>query len=191
MRELVLTVLLAASGEAEDRKPVFYETATVVARPLPSASASVTVVEAAEIEASGARSVGELLQGMPGLHVLRSGGRGGVTYAGIRGGDPNFTLVLLDGVPLNDSTDPQGGAVNLEELPAALVERLEVVRGPLCSFYGPSGLAGVVQLFTRRGEPGPVRAGLRGGVGSASLVRGSVTVSGPAGRGDRKSTRLN
>ena len=179
----LLTALLAVSDEAEPAKPVFYETATVVARPVPSASASVTVIEAAEIEASGARSVGDLLQTMPGLHVLRSGGRGGVTYAGIRGGDPNFTLVLLDGVPLNDPTDPQGGAVNLEELPAGLVERLEVVRGPLCSFYGPSGLAGVVQLFTRRGEPGPVRAGLRGEVGNASLVRGSGTVSGPAGRG--------
>ncbi len=87
-----------------------------------------------------------------------------MTNACVRGADPNFTLVLLDGIPLNDSTDLQGGAVNLEELPAGLVERAEIVRGPLTSFYGPSSLSGVIQLFTPRGGPGPLppRARRRG-----------------------------
>lgn len=168
------------AGAADDPKPpAFYETTTVVARPVSSASGAVSLLEANDIRASEARSTSELLASVPGFHVLSSGGRAGQTSASIRGGDPNFTLVLLDGIPLNDSTDLQGGAVNLEELPAGLVERAEVVRGPLTSFYGTSSLSGVVQLFTPRGGPGPVRASFGAEVGDASLRRGFARVSGP------------
>jgi outer membrane cobalamin receptor len=97
------------------------------------------------------RSAGDVLRQVPGLNALSSGSRAGVTNAFLRGGDPNYTLVLLDGIPLNDTTELQGGAVNLEELPAGLVGHVEVVRGPLTSFYGTSALAGVVQVFTPRG----------------------------------------
>jgi vitamin B12 transporter len=171
----------SGSGETK-RLPVFYETATVTARPVSSASGAVTVVDSKEIEAAGDRSGAEILDDVPGLDVLASGGRAGFGHAWIRGGDPNFTLVLLDGVPLNDSTDLQGGAVNLEELPADLVERAEVVRGPQTAFYGMSGLSGVVQLFTPRGQPGPVRASGIVEAGDADLRHGSAHASGMAGR---------
>ena len=173
----LLTIFLVAAGltaaapgamaqspapkEAEEEDPAgtpqFFETTNVVARPVSSSAGSVSVVEGAEIERTAARSLSEALRSVPGLGLIPSGGRAGVTQAYIRGGDPNFGLVLLDGIPLNDSTDRQGGAVNLEELPALLLERVEVVRGPLTSFYGPTSLAGVLQLFTARGGPGPTR----------------------------------
>jgi vitamin B12 transporter len=89
--------------------------------------------------------------------------------------------VLLDGIPLNDATDLQGGAVNLEELPAGLVERAEIVRGPLTAFYGTSSLSGVVQLFTPRGGPGPLRASVGAEAGNAELRRGFARAAGPAG----------
>jgi outer membrane cobalamin receptor len=163
--------------------PVFYETTTVTSRPVESSTGAVTVVERAELQASAARSGADVLRDVPGVNLLSSGGRSGVTNAWLRGADPNFTLVLLDGVPLNDSTELQGGAVNLEELPAGLVERAEVVRGPLTSFYGPNGLSGVVQLFTPRGGPGPLRAAADAEAGDAELRRARGRVSGAAGRG--------
>lgn len=169
------------ADEPEATPPVFYETTTVTARPVSSASGAVTVVGPDEAQASGARSATELLQEVPGLELLSSGGRAGQTNAYVRGGDPNFTLVLLDGIPLNDATDLQGGAVNLEELPTGLVERAEIVRGPLTAFYGTSSLAGVVQLFTPRGGPGPVRASVGAEAGNADLRRGFARASGPAG----------
>ncbi len=169
------------ADEPEAKPPVFYETTTVTARPVSSAAGAVTVIGPEEAQASGARSATELLQQVPGLELLSSGGRAGQTNAYVRGGDPNFTLVLLDGIPLNDSTDLQGGAVNLEELPTGLVERAEVVRGPFTSFYGTSSLSGVIQLFTPRGGPGPVRASVGAEVGDADLVRGFARASGPAG----------
>ena len=148
-----------------------------------SSSGSVTVITAEELEASEARSGTEVLREVPGLNLLPTGGRAGLTHAWIRGGDPNFTLVLLDGIPLNDTTDRQGGAVNLEELPRGLIDRAEVVRGPQSVFYGMSSLSGVVQLFSPRGGPGPVRAALGAELGNADLRRGFARVSGPAGKG--------
>jgi outer membrane cobalamin receptor len=170
-----------ADSTGKPKSPVFYDTTTVIARPVSSAAGAVTVLEADEIRASEARSAGELLREVPGLNALSSGGRAGVTNAYVRGGDPNFTLVLLDGIPLNDATELQGGAVNLEELPSELFERAEIVRGPIVSFYGTSSLAGVVQLFTPRGGPGPVRASLGAEAGNASLLHGFGRVAGPAG----------
>jgi outer membrane cobalamin receptor len=163
--------------------PVFYETTTVTARPVATAVGSVTVVDERDLAASAARSGTEVLREVPGLNLLASGGRAGVTNAWVRGADPNFTLVLLDGIPLNDSTELQGGAVNLEELSSTLVGRAEMVRGPLTSFYGPSSLSGVVQLFTPRGGPGPLRLSLGAEAGNADLRRGFARASGGAGRG--------
>ena len=171
----------AAADEKEARPPVFYETTTVTARSVSSASGAVDVVSPHEAEAAAARSATELLEQVPGLHLLSSGSRAGETNAYLRGGDPNYALVLLDGIPLNDATDTQGGAVNLEELPAGLVERAEIVRGPLTSFYGSSSLSGVIQLFTPTGGPGPVKASLGAEAGDADLVRAFAAASGPAG----------
>ena len=170
-------------AEAEAKPPVFYETTTVTARPVSGASGAVTVVSPDELAAAAARSGTDVLREVPGLNLLASGGRAGVTNAWVRGADPNFTLVLLDGIPLNDSTDLQGGAVNLEELPAGLVGHAEVVRGPLTSFYGPSSLSGVVQLFAPRGGPGPFRLALGAEGGNADLRRGFARASGAAGSG--------
>jgi vitamin B12 transporter len=163
--------------------PVFYETTTVTARPVSAASGSVSVLDSREVEASGARAASDVLRQVPGLNALSSGGRAGVTNAFLRGGDPNYTLVLLDGVPLNDATELQGGAVNLEELPSSLVDHVEVVRGPLTSFYGTSALTGVIQVFTPRGGPGPVQARLAAEAGNAGLWHGLGRVSGPVGGG--------
>jgi vitamin B12 transporter len=168
---------------SEPKKPVFYETTTVTARPISSATGAVSVIGATEIEAAQARSATEALTDVPGLSTLSSGGRAGVSNAFIRGGDPNYTLVLLDGIPLNDATELQGGAVNLEELSANLVDRVEVVRGPLTSFYGSNALSGVVQIFTPRGASGPMRVASGLEAGNAGLRRGYGRVAGAAGGG--------
>jgi vitamin B12 transporter len=159
----------------------FYGTATVRERPLSSATADVTVLTREEIEASGARTVAELLRFAPGLDVTTNG-RGGLTTVQIRGGDPNFTLVLLDGVPLNDSTYQVGDVFNLEGLPTMAVERIEIVRGPLSSFYGSTGLAGAVHIVTRQGEAGRPAVEAEAMAGDASLRLGQGAVSGGAGR---------
>jgi iron complex outermembrane receptor protein/vitamin B12 transporter len=185
---LLLLALPAAAQTAEDApdEPVatFRATTLVRERPLASATASVTVLDREAIESSGSRTVADVLRFVPGVDVTSGGARGGLTTAQIRGGDPNFTLVLLDGVPLNDSTYQVGDVFDLQGLPASAVERIEIVRGPLSSFYGSTGLAGALNIVTRSGQAGPATAEVEAMAGDASLRQGSGAFSGSlAGRG--------
>ncbi len=160
------------------------ERVVVRARPLDSVAASVSVIDEETIEDANVRTVAELLEYVVGARVLSSGSRGGPATIQLRGGDPNFVLVLLDGVPLNDPTDVEGGAVNLSSIPTSSVKQIEVVRGPLSYFYGSTALSGIVNITTRRGttKKPQVRASVEGG-GNA-LVRGDASVAGMAGGGD-------
>jgi vitamin B12 transporter len=173
---------LAPTAAGQEPAATFYSTATVEERPLSSATGSVTVLDRDAIEATGARTVADVLRFVPGLDVTTNGARGGFTTAQIRGGDPNFTLVLLDGVPLNDPTYQVGDVFNLEGLPAAAVERVEIVRGPLSSFYGSTGLAGAINIVTRQGQDGPPAVELEAMAGDADLRRGQGSVSGALGK---------
>ncbi|HXU32598.1 MAG TPA: TonB-dependent receptor [Thermoanaerobaculia bacterium] len=163
---LALPWVLAAATPTPPTTEVVYETATVVARPVDSTAVAVAVVGRESIESSGAATVAELLPFLPGVSMLSGGTRGGLTAVQLRGGDPNFTRVLIDGVPVNDGTTQVGEVFNLEGLPAAGVERIEVVRGPLSAVYGSTGLAGAVQIVTRRGE-GPLHGEVAATAGQA------------------------
>ena len=138
----------AGADEGETPAAVYYETATVRARALDAATASVQVVEAEELEHLAVLDAADALRLVPGAWVLGNDSSAALAGASLRGGDANFTLVLIDGVPMADSTDQYGGAFPLGSVGAAEIERLEVVRGPLSSFYGSSSLAGAIQLIT-------------------------------------------
>lgn len=169
----------ASDTSGVDPIATFSATALVSDRELASATAAVTVIDRQQILESGAATVGELLRQVAGVYVT-STTRGGSTTAQLRGGDPNFTFVLLDGVPLNDPTGRQGGSYNLEALSVASIERIEVVRGPLSTFFGSSGLGGGINIVTRTGEVAAaaertdftLEAGL--GEGSQRLIAASV-----------------
>lgn len=169
----------AASGQAA---LAFQETATVTALPLPSATASVSVLDRQEVERSDARTIGDLMRFVPGVDISTNGTRGGLTTAQLRGGDVK-SMVLLDGVPVDDATYQVGDVYDLEGLPAAAVERIEVVRGPLSSFFGSTGLSGVVNVITRRGRPGPLAGRASIAAGNAALRQGNGSLSGGLGRG--------
>ena len=167
----------SSQEEREPEVPTLDVTITVSARSPSSTPQVVTVIDRDTIDDSGARTVGELLAYAPALFVLPSASRGGLTTAQIRGGDPNFTLVLLDGVPLNDSTDPFGGAVNLESLPLIGIERIEIARGPMSFYQGSAALAGVINLVSERSERDETvaRAEIEAGNGSAFRTAGSFS----------------
>ena len=143
------------AGPPPAPRSTFYATATVRERPVDSATATVSVLPAAVAESTAALSVFEVLPFVPGLTVLSGGTRGGLSAVQIRGGDPNFTRVLVDGVPVNDGTYQIGEVFDVEALPADGAARVEVVRGPLSAHYGSTGLAGAVQVITRLGDGPP------------------------------------
>lgn len=112
---------------------------------------SVTVIGRGEIERRRAVTVGELLATVPGVAVVRSGGRGGSTSVFLRGASSSHTLVLVDGVRVNSTGS---GAFDWADLTTDGVERIEVLRGPQSAIYGSEALGGVVSIVSRRGAAG-------------------------------------
>ena len=125
--------------------------------------------------------VGTLLQQIPGVFVDEMGGRSGLGSLYIRGGDPNFTMVLLDGVPLNDPTNQRGGSVDLSSLTPERIERIEIVKGPASVFYGSDAMTGAVNVITQKGTEAD-RLVARAEGGHWGYARGVLQTSGSAGR---------
>lgn len=126
-------------------------TATIIPVNLSREPASVTVISREQIEATQASSVTELLRQVPGVHIDQPGGRGHVSSVYVRGGDPNFTLVLLDGIKINDPTNSRGGSFDFATLDTDNIERIEIVRGPVSVVHGADAVSGVINIITRRG----------------------------------------
>ncbi|MDZ7723784.1 MAG: TonB-dependent receptor plug domain-containing protein [candidate division KSB1 bacterium] len=139
--------------------------------PLTQTARTVTVLQRAEIERLNARSLTNLLQAVPGV-MLQKRGSGIQTDVSVRGGSFSETLILLDGVPVND---PQTGHHNLN-LPVSIqdIQRIEVLHGPGSDVYGADAVSGVVHIVTRETKPGgsvQVRGGEHGLVGSSMALR--------------------
>ena len=123
---------------------------TAAADEVPQAQvgASVTVLDAALIDALGNTDLLEPLRTVPGAAVVQTGARGGATSLFVRGGASNFAKVLVDGVPANDI----GGAFDFADLSTAGVDRVEVLRGSNSVLYGTDALTGVINITTKRGQ---------------------------------------
>ena len=150
--------------QAVELEPVVV-TATVAPTPLGRTTAPVTVISHEQIAAQQATSVTELLRQVPGVHIDQAGARGGISSVYVRGSDPNFTVVLIDGVKVNDPTNSRGGSFDFSTLSTDNIERIEIVRGPLSAVYGSDALGGVIDIITRPWHRGAERQ--RGGLGRA------------------------
>ena len=142
---------------------------------LPTAASS-TVLTAAELSNMAAGALDDALRSTPGFTLFRRSSSRvanpttqGVTLRGVSGSGASRTLVLADGVPLND---PFGSWVYWNRIPFAAVDRVEVVRGATGDLYGAGSLGGVVQLLTLQPTRTRMRATLDGG--SHHTFRGSL-----------------
>lgn len=111
--------------------------------------ARVSVITRERIEAAQAPDLVELLRLEAGIDLARNGGPGGQTSVFLRGANSNHVLVLVDGVRVAASGT---GAFTWEILDPAVIERIEIVRGPRAAQWGSDAIGGVIQIFTRRPE---------------------------------------
>lgn len=148
------SVLLAAATVSQGGEPDSLETVVVtgtyVPRALAELTSSVSVLDAQRLEQLNKRQLADALRTVPGVSIEQQGGSGGLSAVSIRGGEANFTQVLLDGIPLNDPTNSRGGSYDIGNINPASIERVEVVRGAQSAIYGSDALAGVVNLISRQ-----------------------------------------
>src|SRR5947209_9861361 len=137
-----------AEGEVE---PVVVS-ATRFDIPLDQSPASASVISSEELEQKQIQRVSNALREVPGLSVVQTGTAGQLTSVFMRGLRSEHTQVLLDGIPINQGLQ---GAFNFADLTTDDIDRIEVVRGPQSTLYGPRALAGVIQIFTKQGTGTP------------------------------------
>lgn len=167
------TVVVSASLDSEDRADV---------------PASVTVIDQDELEARQVDTLSEAISTVPGLTIPQAGPPGQQTSLFVRGAESEQTLLLWNGIPLND---PFFGGANWQFVQTDGAERIEVARGPFSALYGSTAIGGVVQVFTgsrqggtfnaEAGEDGYYRGGLAAGT---DLGRLRLDVTGSLRRGD-------
>ena len=173
----------AAPNAPTAAPPQIVVTGSRVATAPDDIAANVTVLERADFDVEKPAMLADVLRRVAGLHVDSVGGRGGTGSVYVRGADPNYTLVLVDGVRVNDPTNARGGSFDFSTLDVADVERVEIARGPYSAIYGGDALAGVIHIVTRRGREQSSHASidLMGGAYDTRAL--SVRTGGPAADG--------
>lgn len=120
-------------------------TASRMLQPQPTLRDTV-VITREQLDDMGALSLGEVLERRAGIELRATGGPGQPESLFIRGAGATQTLVLVDGMRVGSST---AGTTAIEAIPLDMIERIEVVKGPLSSLYGSAAAGGVIQIFTR------------------------------------------
>ena len=175
-----------AGGAGATGLPDVVVTANRTAQPLERVGASVTVLTQAAIDQRQAVPVLELLASTPGVSFTRNGGIGTAAGLYIRGAESHHTVVLVDGVKLNDPSLTQG-YYNFGNLLVGDTARIEVLRGAQSTLWGSQAVGGVVNIVTA--EPtGALQGRLSAEAGSRGTryVRGGI-----GGAGERLTWRLS
>ena len=176
MRQIAPILIAGVLGgglpaKAQEPVPTFSDSVVVTASAGPEerqdSPASATVLDQREIQARQSTDLSSLVSTVPGLTVVQAGSPGQQTSLFTRGTNSNQTLLLWNGIQLND---PYFGGANWQFVPLDGVERVEVVRGPFSALYGSNAVGGVVQVLTGTRQGGTVS--LEGG--SDSYARGGL-----------------
>ncbi|MGI6034240.1 MAG: TonB-dependent receptor plug domain-containing protein [Limnochordia bacterium] len=148
--KLALVVLcllvLCPAALAEDEPVILVVTASRILQDIKDAPVSIALITRDEIQAMGAMDLGHVLSRLEGVTAADYGPLGSQMHVKLRGSEPEQVLVLIDGKPINS---PRSGKVDLSQLPLAMVERIEVIKGPASALYGADALGGVVNIITK------------------------------------------
>lgn len=182
-RALAAAIFAGACASVTADDAVTLEPVTVTAsRVAPHTAPDVTRITRSEIEEIAPADLPSLLRSVAGVLVASPAGRAGPDEVFLRGAEPNFTVVLIDGIQVNDSTNTRGGSFDFGQVDVDEIERIEIVRGARSAVHGSDAMAGLISITTRSGAPGAVggRAGLD--VGADGWRRASAAHSLSVGR---------
>ncbi len=170
----------ALAQEEENETEQVVVIATKTPNKLDDVGSSVTLIDQEAIRNSQKVSVYDLLRQVPGVSLSRNGGIGTVSTLRIRGAESGQTLVLIDGVKVNDLSSPSG-AFNFANLTTANIERIEILRGPESTLYGSDAIGGVINIITKKADQQFSASGYLEG-GSFGTAGGGVSLGVKRGR---------
>lgn len=159
--------------------PELVVTANRVPTPGEQVASSVTVITAEELEQRQIHTVSDAIRAAPGLYLAQNGGAGKQARVFLRGAESRHTLVLLDGIEIQDPSSPDG-AFDFQHLDSDDVERIEILRGPQSSLYGSDAIGGVINIITKKGN-GPLKTSFSGEAGSFATHAERASLSGSTG----------
>ncbi len=147
----------ADTADAKDEKSdaTIVVTATKTKANAKTVGSAFTIITSEEIEKKQARTAIDVLRSAPSVDVVQTGGPGGSAAIFIRGAKNEHTLVLVDGIEVNDPTSV-GRNFNFAHILASDIERIEIIRGPQSTVYGSDAMGGVINIITKRGKGAPV-----------------------------------
>lgn len=129
-------------------------TATRLETPAKEIASSITVIKREDLERTKKCTVLEALQEVLGITVIQNGPLGSAASVQLRGANSEHSLVMMDGIELNDPMSPSR-SYDLAHLSVDNIDRVEILRGPQSTLYGSDALGGVIHIITRKGRGKP------------------------------------
>jgi vitamin B12 transporter len=144
-------------------------------------ASTVSVIDRAELLRLSNHSLVDALRQVPGVWIEEQGGPGGLTAITLRGAESNHTLVMVDGVQMNDPTNSRGGAFDVGNININSIKRVEIIRGAQSAIYGSDALAGVINIITIESTSNQ-QQNLYVGLGEDGYSTANISASGTADR---------
>jgi len=107
----------------------------------------VTILDAEDIALSGANNLSEILRFITGIDVTSNGGPGQIASIFMHGSNSNHTLILINGIKINDSAT---GTAAIQNIHPDLIEKIEIIKAPRTSLYGSNAVGGVINIITKK-----------------------------------------
>lgn len=176
----LLSINTPAKAQTVQQLPdLVVTTADRTPEPIGNTGSAISVVSGATLQTTNPGSLVDALRTVPGLDMSESGGPGGIANVRIRGANTGQTLVMIDGIRINDPTAASGD-FDFALLGPSAIDHVEVLRGPQSALYGSDAMGGVINIITKSGK-GPPQFSARTEAGSYGTVNSSAASTGSQG----------
>jgi iron complex outermembrane receptor protein len=169
---LIQMTLCSQENKAVQELDTILIKSTRIDLPFKESSRTITVITSEVIKNSAATNVADLLQQVAGIDIRRRGTGGSQADLYIRGGGFDQTLLLIDGIKMDDAQT--GHHTMNAALPIEVIERIEIIKGPAARVFGQNAFTGAINIVTKSKLANTASVNLE--TGSFGQVNGSVTV---------------